>query len=411
MQAQAAYAQGNYRQALDFSAQYQARLPPSDSLARAEAFHLAANTYYELAEYLTALDHFDLSLALCPADPTGQNLKGMVLFDRAFAEYELEEYIPAYESTRKAEAILSELAAPNWDYLLSIYADLAYTARGLGFYADAELYIQRGEALSQQYASDLELPPGSARKAVIFACERALLYADWNREEAALAALRKLESLDRQQAFNAEEQRRYAVSLNAVADMYLNHRDTYAQPFATAHRLLDRAFAALDTSLYASHYWQFTFNRAKAWRHAADLTQALAINTKLLATCEPTDHRLPFFWAQRGLIFLPQQADSACAAFRQMVSYLHRGASPLGADFSNFCPSNVLHHAGLLVEIADEILARQPTHTRLAALAADFYRLGLRQFRQSFDGRSFNPKLRTYYEKAIGGILRTGNTG
>ncbi len=406
--AQAQYDQGQYTNAIASINQYLANSAPTDSFHLAEVLYLQANTQYYLADYLSSLALYDQAIALSPGHPEGLNLRGMALFDRAFAEYELEEYLPAYNSTRAAEAIMSQLAAPNLDYLLSIYTDLAYTAKELGFLPESETYIARGEQLLQRYKDQLELPPGSARKEVTFAYEKALLYSTWNKEDKAQAALHQLAALATAKALNPEEQRRYAVALNAVADMYLNFRSDYPQPTQRAHQLLDQAFSALDTTRYAIHFWQFTFNRAKAFRYAGNSDRALQLNRHLMAGCPKDDLRLPFFWAQRGMIHLAVNADSAQVAFRQMLAYIHRGATPLQEDFSNFAPSTILNHTGLLVEIADEILAQESPHPELYALAAQFYRLGLRQFNNCFDGRTFNAKLRTYYEQAIGGILRTG---
>lgn len=406
--AQSEYEQGQYEAAILTVDQYLLRRSSLSEFRKAEVLYLKANAKYYLADYLGSLDCYDQAIEYCSNDPASLNLRGMALFDRAFAEYALKEYLPAYNSTRSAEAVLSNLVSPNLDYLLSIYADLAFTAGELGFFTEAETYIQRGEQLLYQHRDQLKLPAGSARKEVTFAYERALLYASWNKEKQALDALQQLDELANKQPFNPEEQIRYAVSLNQVADMYLNNRSSYPSPVQEAHQMLDEAFMALDTTIYPSHFWQFTFNRIKAFRYAGDRNSALHLNHQLISDCPDDDERLAFFWAQRGLVYLPIDADSAHQAFLQMLSYIHLGAAPLMEDFSNFEPSTMLNHTGLLVEIADEILQRETSDPDLDALAASFYRLGLRQFLKCFDGRTFNPKLRSFYEKAVGGILRTG---
>lgn len=405
--AQLQYDQGNYEQALNLSAHYLTTAPITDSFHLAEVNYLQANAHYYLGSYLNSLAYYDRAVAFSPNSPAGLNLRGMVLFDRAFAEYELQEYLPSYQSTRAAEAILSQLENPNTDYLLSIYGDLAYTATELGFFEEAALYINRGEKLLYRLRNQLELPPNSIRKEVVFAYARTQLYSRWNKEAPALAALQSLRQLTKHSSSSAEEQRRFAVALNEVADMYLNFPLTYPNATPKAHDLLDQAFAALDTTLFANHYWQFTFNRAKAFRLAGDANEALALNRKLIATCPEDDPRLAFFWAQRGLIELSSRLDAAQAAFQTMLNCIHQGPELLREDYSNFVPSTVLNHSGLLVEVADEIIKQQALHPGLKAMAAQFYRLGLYQFQHCFDGRTFNAKLRTYYEKAVAGLLRT----
>ncbi|MEO0725025.1 MAG: CHAT domain-containing protein [Bacteroidota bacterium] len=406
---QAQYERGQFQEAVQSVDHYLAAHPKPDSFHLAEILYLKANALYYLADYLESLTLYDETIALSPDHPAGLNLRAMALFDRAFAEYELEEYLPAYNSTRAAEDIMRQLEHPNWDYLLSIYSDLAYTATELGFFAEAETYLERGSKLLREHKDQLQLPPGAARKEVTFAYAQTLLFGTWNKEQQALAALNNLRELNLIQTFNAEEQLRYAVALNHVADMYLNFRSDYTAPFQRAHALLDQAFEALDTSRYKANYWQFTFNRAKAFRYAGQTQSALQLNQELLDNCPEDDARLPFFWAQRGLIQLTTNADSAWVGFQKMLGFIHRGPSPLKEDLSNFAPSTILNHTGLMVEIADEILEQESPPSNLKTLAAALYRLGLRQFQNCFDGHTFNAKLRTYYEKAIAGILSTGN--
>jgi len=141
----------------------------NDSLLASKIYHTKPNAFYNLENYLKAITYYNLTTKIAPHNSLGKNIKGTALYDKAFAEYELKEYVLSYKTVKKAETILTEITNPNYDYLLSIYADLGSEASYLGFYDEAEFYLNKGYAIFKNKLNFKDIiNPNQASKKVLF---------------------------------------------------------------------------------------------------------------------------------------------------------------------------------------------------------------------------------------------------
>ena len=204
----------------------------------------------------------------------------------------------------------------------------------------------------------------------------------------------------------------YAASLNCIADFYFNFRDKLElnNALEKGNFYLKKAIKSIDKKKNLSNYIQFKFNKAKYYRYSKQFKKAFKENLSIINLAEKEDQRIPFFIAQKGLIFLDSgEKEKALTAFSNMVGLIHSDSTKLAENFSNFKPSTVLNHTGLLVEIADEILKKYPKDSVLKSRIANYYKIGLKQFKNCYQSSNFNAKLKEYYHKAIKGILQTSS--
>ncbi|MEL6924165.1 MAG: CHAT domain-containing protein, partial [Bacteroidota bacterium] len=377
--------------------------------------HQRGNALYELRQYVAAINVFNEAIGLLPDTDAGRLRKAQLLFERAFPEYDLEAYLPSYRTVQRAEAILTDLTNPDYDYLLSIYADLATTSRSLGFYREGAQYLAKAKKIYRKHADQLELQSTTqAAKEVLFLYNEVLLYADWGKRRRLLATMQELDDLRQIKNFNDQEQRMYAVALNWTGDHFLNstadRKDDEVIRRGVAY--IEKAVQVLDREKFPEHYLQFRFNLNKADRLKGNFAEALKGNEEILSLMQPDDVRVPFFWAQRELIFFQsKQKKKGLDLMRRMAERIHRGGDMLRSDYSNFQPSTILNHTGLLCELPDEFLKVFPNDSEVQQLATHFYTMALRQFIHCYPEANFNRKLRDYYDKTLGGILRMREIG
>lgn len=383
----------------------------NDSLLLSNLYHLKAKSFYSLSNLNSAITNFNLALKLAPNSDEGQNLKGMVLYDKSYAEYDLNELILSYKTAKKAEYLLSNLSNPNYDYLLSIYTDLGSEASYLGFYDEAGFYLKKGlDIFNNKLQKKEKIDKNSASKTVLFQYKFIYLYHLKGDESKLLYHLKELENLKIKNQFNDLEQLMYAASLNCVADYYLNFREQISTKNALKEGefFLKKSLQALNKKKYPDNFLQFTFNKAKLYRYGKKFNDALRVNNEILKIAGENDERYPFFLAQRGMIYLDNgNIKKAMELFYQMISFIHSDTIKLNEKFSNFKPSTNLNHTGLLVEIADEILKKHPTDSLVKKQIANFYKMGLIQLKNCYQDANFNYKIKEYYHKSIHGILKT----
>lgn len=386
-----------------------------DSLIAAKIWHLKANAYYEKENYFEAVPVYNKAISFTTNTERGKNLKGSILYDRAFAEYYLEQYVRSYKTVKKAEALLSTLKKPDYNYLLSIYADLGSEASYLGFYDEAEYYLKKGSSLFKANKHQLKnKDQDNASKEVLFQYKFIYLYSHSGNEQKMLKHLKLLKKIKNIIKFNETENLMYASSLNDVGDFYLNNREKLIQEDALKKGFIyiSKAIRLLDKSKHKSNYIQFQFNLAKQLRYSRKFSEALKKNQKIIELAGEGDLRIPFFIAQRGLIFLEKgNLKEAEKMFYKMTSLIHKGSEPLKQDYSNFKPSTIINHTGLLVEIADELLKNNSKDSSALFQAAHFYRIGLQQLKNAYLEKSFSKRVKEYYNKAIHGILKTTKLG
>ncbi|TMM30483.1 CHAT domain-containing protein [Polaribacter aestuariivivens] len=381
-----------------------------DSLFYAKAFYLKANSLYGKEKYKASIVSYNSVINYSPNTDSGNNLKGMALFDRAFSEYNIQEYITSYNSVKSAESILSKVKNPNYDYLISIYADISGSATDYGYYNEAKYYLQKGLALYKTHKNKIKTDKNQASKDILLLYKSVVLYATQGKEKLLIYNLTQLKKQRNHRKFNATENLMYAVSLNLVGDFYLNYREklNLKNPLFKAEKYLNEALSILDKKSYPDNEIQFKFNLAKKFRYSKEFKKALNINQEIIDLATKEDARIPFFLAQRGIIFLEQKDfEKAAAVFHKMISAIHSKKENLNIDYSNFKPSLELNHTGLFVEIADMILEAFPTRKKAQSLASKMYKMGLTQFKNVYYKEEFSDKLKEYYNLTFRGIIRS----
>ncbi len=385
----------------------------SDSLIGSQIFHLWANGYYDKTDYFKAISYYDRSIDLAPESEAGKNQKGISLFDKAFAEYELQNHYKSYQTVKKAEAVLSEIDQPNHDYLLSIYADLGSEASKLGFHEDAEFYLNKGVALYHANKDNLNSESTqSALKPVLFEYKYIYLYYSKEDEKKLLEHLKALENLSKTRAFNTTETLMLATAYNYVGDFYLNRAQKEQTPIPSlltqGKHYLDSSLALLDKESQKENYTQVLFNIAKYYRHLKQFDKAKSTNKQLFDIATHNDYRMPFFIAQKAMIAIDQGlTKEALTYLKATVVQIHSGNQQLKDDFSNFNPSSVIQHVGLLVDVTDELIKKNPEDTVLHAQISKFYDLALIQLSHSYQGEWFSKSLEDHYTKALKGVLNS----
>ena len=380
------YNKGKYKEVISKS--FRIEIPKNfyDSLVNTKILSIKSNSYYELGKYKEAIATANLSIEYSPKNEEGKNLKGMMFFDRAFSEYSLEDYQTSYESVKEAEAILTALKNPNLDYLLSIYADIAGTAITYGYLEEAEYYILKGMSVYKKNKKNINFDKNQASKEVLFRYKLVELYSSKKQEKEVVEQIQEFSKMKTIRKFNDIENLMYAVSLNITGDFYLNNLDDVEKENALlqASKYLQEALKVLNKEKYPKNEVQVKFNIAKQLRYSKEYDKALLLNKEIIEGVGTQDERLPFFYAQRGIIYLEQgKFEEAQKEFIKMITLIHEGEELL-PDFSNFRPSEELHHTGLLVEIPEIIQKHFPENKKASQLSSLMYIIGLQQFKNCY---------------------------
>jgi len=380
-----------------------------DSIAYCGFLQILGNSYYNRSQYIPALRIFNQGLRMAPQDEAGRNLYGSMLYDRAFVEYEMRDYKTSYESVVQSELVLSQLQEPDYDYLLAVYNDLAFQATDLGYWEEGEKYLLKGFELLDKFENDVVyLYKDQSQKRVTFNYTALNLYSTMGEEAKLLARFKDFQQYKSRHSLNSGEQYMYAVGLNHIADFYLNFKDRWDSdyPYRQAERFLKASFEELDSARYPANYAQFLFNQNKCYRKMGKYDLALEGNEKLLALVDSTDGRMPFFLAQKSLIYgASQQPEESLAAFEDMLNLIHQGSAPLNEQFANFEPSPVINHSSLIAGVMESILNSLPEHEAVMHMASQAFPLAMEQFEHTYLYQYMNPKLAEFYTKTIGGIL------
>lgn len=406
------YNKGAYQKVLDSinTQTFNVAKNSKDSLLQTKIHYLKANSLYGLGKYKESIFSYNNVIKFSTNNDEGKNLKGMAFFDRAFSEYYTEQYLISYNSVKSAEAILSKLKNPNYDYLISIYADVSSSATGYGYFNEAEYYIKKGLDTYEKHKKHIQVDKNQASKDVLLLYKSVVLYAAQGNEKKLISSLTKLQKIRNQKQFNTKEILMYAVSLNLVGDFYLNHREKFnlKEALFKAGNYLEKALFVLDKKNNPEYVIQFKFNLVKKLRFGKNYKEALLKNNEILSLASKDDSRIPFFLAQRGIVYLGQKdLNKALETFSKMILSIHKGNQKLDKDFTNFKPSSALNHTGLFVEIADMILEAFPKKEQAKEFASKMYLMGLTQFKNVYSKEEFSEKLKDYYNLTFRGLLKT----
>ena len=191
----------------------------SDSLLITKTFYLKANSLYGLGKYKASILSYNDAIRFSPNIDEGKNLKGMALFDRAFSEYNIQEYLVSYNSVKSAESILSKLKKPNLDYLISIYADISGSATDYGYFDEAEYYLKKGLALYKTHKKRIITGKNQASKDILLLFKSVVLYAAQGKEKAMISSLHQIEKQKTLRKFNATENLMYVVGATKASHL------------------------------------------------------------------------------------------------------------------------------------------------------------------------------------------------
>ena len=385
-----------------------------DSLQRAQLYFYKGASEYYLKRFDHSITSYNKAISVCPTSDAGLNYKAELYYERAFSEYELGEYPSSYNSSKKAALLMEQVQQPNYDYLISIYADIAGTAASLGFMDDAKNHLAKAESIYQTHQKTIIQDPKEVSKPVLFAY-KAVEIIDQKTvisPKDIVLATEKIQVLKKQQPFNVPEKRMYAVALNMLGDMYLRKVAVSLSDCKSAHTYLDKALQNLNKQQYASHVYQFQFNKVKAFSFEKKHTEALTLINSLLKDLPKNDARRSYFEAKKaGILLALNDKQKVIQSLEKSVTAIHKGKAILKKDFSNFVPSYDLNETGLLVEMADTIVTHYPKDPTVLSLAAKMYKLGLMQFENCYREEIFNKKLTRYYQTAVGGMLKLKKLG
>lgn len=398
---------GEYAQVVDHSLSVEHKLIPLQ-----DSFHLSlfrqhrGNAMYELRDYTSAIEAFNSAIAASPQSEAGFKLKATQLFDRANAEYQLDLLADCYRSTLASEALLSELENPDYDYLISVYNDLAYQSRTLGFYDDARKFLNKAKSVytsQQQLVDVMEIP---VRKPVAFAYSEVLINAEAKEEEMMMAALADLEELVDQRTVRKAELVRLSSAYNAVADFYINNlKDypTFGEEKAWKYIALTRQ--TLDPNLNPQGVDQINFNEAKLLFNSQKFEQAQKRFEQLADELDQSDLRRPFFEVMKAMCYMKlDEPVKAKDSFFEMMKRTHLGKDALKEDGSNYQPSTNIIHASLFAEIADSI--RVYDESLYTSIGTTLVQAGIKEFEANYNGEYFSPKLKSTYELLLKNALR-----
>jgi len=410
------YNQGNYTASLTSAqraiALFEANATQLDSLSSAHLYFYKGASEYYVQRFHSSIISYNKAISLCPSSDVGLNYKAELYYERAFSEYELRNYPASYESSKKAVTLMEKVVNPNYDYVISIYADIAGTAASLGFIEDAKNHLGTAETIYEKHKKEVVEDSKEVSKPVLLAYKAVeiLNYKAVLTEKDIDFTIEKIQELERrarQKQFNAPENRMYAVSLNMLGDFYLRKDTVTMSDCKWAHKYLDKALQNLPRKKYASHWFQFQFNKIKAFSFEEKYDKALKLMNLLLQDLPKKDERRSYFEAEKAVLFISlNQKEDVITALKKCIEHIHDAETVLKENYSNFVPSYDLNETGLLVEMADKITQKYPSDAKVLSLAAKMYRLGLIQFENCYREERFNDKLTTYYQTAIGGILK-----
>ncbi|ARN76792.1 hypothetical protein BST97_01560 [Nonlabens spongiae] len=375
----------------------------NDSLQFARVYSVAGNAMYARQAYQNSIEYFNLGINYCPQSvEQGYNLGAKLLFDRAFAEYELDLIEKSLNTTTAAFELINKAENPDLELKADIYQDLAYGNRVLGFYDRAEFYLDETSALiDQHFPDDLERQIGNRYARLLLSTKRV----DAKAVETALA---ELEAFTQSHQTGKYGQVRLASATSLTGDFYLNNLKTSKDSlrdiaFAKAH--LSKAIA-LSKDEFKSTEVQAKFNLAKANYYLKEYHNAIELYQILLEETQPSDRRRPFFSA--GLVLSYSglgQKQEMVLSFRSVMTDIHEGDEKLEPDFSNMVYSKHPYHADLIMKIAQESKKAFPDEVEVNALAKNATTAALKQFKASYRDTEYSDLLVTYYNKILKALL------
>ncbi|MDG1332483.1 MAG: CHAT domain-containing protein [Crocinitomicaceae bacterium] len=363
------------------------------------------NAFYWLGDYGKAIEGFNDAITANGNNEAGLKQRATQFFDRANAEYQLEMMTDCYQSTLASEAILTKLENPDYDYLISVYNDLAYQSRELAFYDDARMFLTKARSVYESKKDLVDTYNLPVRKPVSFAYSEVLINAEDKDEKEMLNSLTELEQLVDTRTSTKQELVRLSSAYNAVADFYINDLHSFTQEkYQNAKRYLALTKSTLNVDENPGGLDQLRFNEAKMAYNIGTYSEAKAKFEKLSEELAIDDPRRPFFETMKGLVNLKlKRSKGAEANFFRTLEITHSGRDSLLTDCSNYQASTNIIHATLFAEVADTI--KKYDEQLFDRVGSKLQLAGMREFEANYQGKTFNSRLKSTYESLFQGML------
>ena len=374
---------------------------------------------YQLGDYLESLKSAEQGIKFCNDNQEELETKVILFYKKAYAEDRLRFFKRSLKSMENALEILEHLDKPNLDYLTSVYIFLSQNAAYNGNLEEANRYLRLSENLylkNREKLDSLKIYYGEtySRYEVVLNYKKIYaLYQLGKTKQDSLKIEREIKNiidLERQPNFNTRyESIYYTTALNHIGDWYLSRKPEDSLKdidFKKANYYLNLSINAVENKNYIGDEIMFKYNKTKSLNYANKLTEADDLITELLNKISPTDGRLPFFYAQKGLIQAKlQQKDSALFYFYKAIEKVHAGKDTLSEDYKNFKPSATFGQTKLISRIADKLYKYYKDDKSVQQKLSKLYYLAFLQFENSYNNTKYNKTYDELLREIMNGIL------
>lgn len=396
----------------------------SDSILFAKIHVYKYSGLHEKKKGLKNLSSLQKAILYCPSSYTGDSLKATIYNRKAYLESELGSHMESYKSISESLKLLEKLDQPNNGYLMGAYLLLSNNNAYFGNFEQAKFYMRLAEKVYAKHKIEIdkntwELNGNHHRLGVIAKYRK--IYMLWKMSKNTsdslpmISAMKDLEKMHKQPDFHKEEKVYYSTALNHVGDWFASHKyDSLAtkKDIKLGLTFLLKSHHLVRNKNYPGTLWAIKYNIAKAYTNGNQLEKADSTMIDLFHGISKTDRRLPFFFAQKGLIKArKEQKDSALFYFDKSIEKIHSNNIELKANYSNFKPSKSYNHTRLILRISEELNNHYPKDSIVQKKVAKLYYMALQQFENSYLSTSFNSTQNNQLRKIIHGILKAEKTG
>jgi CHAT domain-containing protein len=372
-------------------------------------------------DYLTSLDKV---IASCPQSESGDSLRAVLYNKKAYTQSLQGSNIKSYKSISKSIKLLESLSNPNPGYLMGGYLLMSTNNAYFGNFEQARYNMRLAEYVYAKNKQEIdqntwEINQNNHRLGVIAKYRK--IYMLWKSSRNSkdslvlIEAMKDLEEMHRQPNFHKEERIYYSTALNHVGDWLVSHKtDSLVSEKEVAAGLsyLLKSLYLIEKKGYPGTPWSLKYNIAKAFALGNQLEKADSTISVLFRELSPTDGRLPFFLAQKGLIKAKkQEKDSALLYFHKSIEKIHQGDRILLSNYRNFKPSKKYNHTRLLLRIHEELDRYYGKDSVLRKKIEQLPYMALQQFENSYLDVNFNSQQNKQLREIIQGILKTQRTG
>ncbi|MFD2588900.1 CHAT domain-containing protein [Croceitalea marina] len=362
-------------------------------------YNLTLFYYYQTEAQHFTENHTDAyescKKALSYAEKVKENkeLKGVLFYKKGNIEGDLQ--LLDYElNYKKAADFLSETSKLNIQYSIANYSALARVRAFNGDIKSAMRYFRLGEKKfkdNQDYSlrDSPFLPIKDARDAFLYDKIYILLQQkpDAIDSTAVLNTLKQLERLDK---VSKKTTIYYTTSLSHVANWLIRSEEKNVsfnnKRLELGSRLLDKALYLIKNKGYRGDYFQFAYTKSKALNYSNSLKEANALINHLLDSIPKKDARIPFFYAQKGLINAKlNEKKIALASFYNAVKSCNPLNINLTQDYKNYKPTTKYNETALLLRIGEKIDEYFNEDAESLEILANLYYAAFRQFENSYN--------------------------